>query len=56
MNTKQKIATIKELVAKNKSFSFILKTQKYKEVFESIMSYTKQLDIKFIERVYWYIN
>ena len=56
MNTEQKINAVKKLISENRSFSFILKTPKYKELYDSIMSYTKQLDIKFKERIYWYIN
>ena len=56
MNNEQKINIVKKLISENRSFSFILKTPKYQELYDNIMSYTKHLDIKFKERIYWYIN
>lgn len=56
MNLQQRIEAIRELIKTNRSFSFVLKTSKYKELYDNIMLYTKHLDIKFIERIYWYIN
>lgn len=50
------ITTVKKLINENKSFSFILKTSKYKEIYADILDYTKTLDIAFKERIYWYIN
>jgi very-short-patch-repair endonuclease len=50
------VEIVKKLISDNKSFSFILKTQKYKNIYDEIMSYTNHLNIKFIERIYWYIN